>query len=155
MKDSLQQQIHFNGNIFGNTCCCCNEGLLYISERPFRARIWFFRNLRAHKIAIYQIVKVSQNCKKKLNKLSCNVSKHLLTCAPNEDSNQTAHPRCLISLRCLHDETLHPLLSKIRPVTILIWLQADLNLRRAHMSEGQGAHVGNLFETWVVRATEG
>ena len=28
IKDSLQQQIHFNGNIFGNKCCCCNEGSL-------------------------------------------------------------------------------------------------------------------------------
>ena len=28
-KDSLQQQIHFNGNIFGNKCCHCNEGSLY------------------------------------------------------------------------------------------------------------------------------
>ena len=25
IKDSLQQQIHFNGNIVGNKCCC-NEG---------------------------------------------------------------------------------------------------------------------------------
>ena len=23
---SLQQKIHFNGNIFGNKCCRCNEG---------------------------------------------------------------------------------------------------------------------------------
>ena len=29
IKDSLQQQIHFSGNIFGNKCCRCNEGLLY------------------------------------------------------------------------------------------------------------------------------
>ena len=29
IKDSLQQQIHFNGNIFGNKCCRCNEGSLY------------------------------------------------------------------------------------------------------------------------------
>ena len=28
-KDSLQQQIHFNGNIFGNKSFRCNEGLLY------------------------------------------------------------------------------------------------------------------------------
>ena len=43
---------------------------------------------------------------------------YLLTCAPNEDSNQPAHPRSLISLRCPDEETLHPLLSKIRPVKI-------------------------------------
>ena len=29
IKDSLQQQIHFNGNFFENKCCRCNEGLLY------------------------------------------------------------------------------------------------------------------------------
>ena len=29
IKDSLQQQIHFNGNIFGNKYCRCNEGSLY------------------------------------------------------------------------------------------------------------------------------
>ena len=29
MKYSVQQQIHFNGNVFGNKCCRCNEGSLY------------------------------------------------------------------------------------------------------------------------------
>ena len=29
VKVSLQQQIHSNGNIFGNKCCRCNEGSLY------------------------------------------------------------------------------------------------------------------------------
>ena len=33
---------------------------------------------------------------------------YLLTCAPNEDSDQTAHSRSLISLRCPHEESLHP-----------------------------------------------
>ena len=33
IKDSVQQQIHYNGNIFWNKCCRCNEGLLY---RHFR-----------------------------------------------------------------------------------------------------------------------
>ena len=28
---------------------------------------------------------------------------HLLTCAPNSDSNQPAHPRGLFSLHCLHE----------------------------------------------------
>ena len=28
IKDSLQQQIYYNGNIFGNKCCHCNEGSL-------------------------------------------------------------------------------------------------------------------------------
>ena len=35
IKDSLQQQIHFNGNIFGNKCCRCNEGSLYLIESLF------------------------------------------------------------------------------------------------------------------------
>ena len=26
---SVQQQIYFNGNVFGNKCCRCNEGSLY------------------------------------------------------------------------------------------------------------------------------
>ena len=30
IKDSLQQQIHFNDSIFGNKCYRCNEGLLYM-----------------------------------------------------------------------------------------------------------------------------
>ena len=29
IKDSLRQQIHYSGNIFGNKCCRCNEGSLY------------------------------------------------------------------------------------------------------------------------------
>ena len=29
MKYSLQQQVHFNGNIFGNKCCHCKKGSLY------------------------------------------------------------------------------------------------------------------------------
>ena len=29
IKGSLQKQIQFNGNIFGNKCCRCNEGSLY------------------------------------------------------------------------------------------------------------------------------
>ena len=45
-----------------------------------------------------------------------------MTCAPNEDSNQPAHPRSLISLRWPHEETMHPWLSKMHPVKILIRL---------------------------------
>ena len=28
IKDSLQQQVHFNGNTFGNKCCRCNKSSL-------------------------------------------------------------------------------------------------------------------------------
>ena len=31
IKDSLKQQILYNGNIFGNKCCC-NEGSLYLQH---------------------------------------------------------------------------------------------------------------------------
>ena len=37
---------------------------------------------------------------------------YLLTCAPNEDWSQPAYPHSL-SLHCLHEETLHPWLSKM------------------------------------------
>ena len=30
IEDSLQQQIHYNGNVFANKCCHCNEGSLYM-----------------------------------------------------------------------------------------------------------------------------
>ena len=29
IKDSLQQKVHYNDNIFVNKCCRCDEGLLY------------------------------------------------------------------------------------------------------------------------------
>ena len=29
LRYSVQQQIHFNGNVFGNKCCRCNEGSSY------------------------------------------------------------------------------------------------------------------------------
>ena len=32
IKDSLQQQIHYNGNVCGNKYCRCSEGSLYLSE---------------------------------------------------------------------------------------------------------------------------
>ena len=51
------------------------------------------------------------------------VKTYLLTCAPNEDSNQPVHPRSLISLRCSHEESLHPWISEMRPVKILIRLR--------------------------------
>ena len=44
--------------------------------------------------------------------------RYLLTCEPNEDSNQPAHPDQ--SLRCPHGETLYPLLSEMRQVKTLV-----------------------------------
>ena len=36
IKYSVQQQIRFNGNVFGNKCCRCNEDSLYLNiTEPF------------------------------------------------------------------------------------------------------------------------
>ena len=51
------------------------------------------------------------------------VKPYLLPRAPNEDSNQPAHPHSLISLHCPHEETLHPWLFKMRTMKILIRLR--------------------------------
>ena len=32
-KYSVQQQVHFNGNVFVNKCCRCNKGSLTSSEK--------------------------------------------------------------------------------------------------------------------------
>ena len=67
---------------------------------------------------------------------------YLPTDAHIEDSDQTAQSD--LTLRCPHKETLHPWLSTMRPVKILIRLrksQTDLNLRCAHISEGTVSNV--------------
>ena len=49
IKDYLQQQIHFNGNFFGNKCCRCNEGSLssrkhtYIILTPLRPHFYIVK----------------------------------------------------------------------------------------------------------------
>ena len=48
---------------------------------------------------------------------------YLLTCAPNEDSKQPAHPCILISLRCPREKTLYPWVFEMRPEKILISLR--------------------------------
>ena len=71
---------------------------------------------------------------------------YLLACAPNDNSNQPAHP---------HEETLYPWLSKMCLVTILIrvreCVQADLNFRLVHMSDGSISDVAALmiYYQWV------
>ena len=64
-----------------------------------------------------------------------------LTCGPNGDANQPAHPRSLVSLRCPHEETLHPWLSKMRPVKILIRLRECAGWSESSL----GAHVQRSF----------
>ena len=58
----------------------------------------------------------------------------------SEDLNQPAHLRSLISLRCLHEETLHFGYPKGANA------QADLNLCWARMSEGTFSNVAANFE---------
>ena len=56
---------------------------------------------------------------------------------PNEDSNQLGHLCSLISRRCPREEILHPYLSGMRPVKILIRLR-----ERSGWSESSlGAHI--------------
>ena len=62
---------------------------------------------------------------------------YLWTCAPKEDSDQPANTRSLISLCCPHEETLHPWLSKIRPVKVLIRLRECAGWSESSL----GAHV--------------
>ena len=40
IKNSLQQQIHYNGNIFWNECCRFNEGSLYFLLKELK---WMVR----------------------------------------------------------------------------------------------------------------
>ena len=70
---------------------------------------------------------------------------HLLTYAPNEDSNNLAHPHTLISPRCPLEETLHPCIGypKMHPVKILIRLREC-----AGWSESSpGAHI-RIYVFW-------
>ena len=48
---------------------------------------------------------------------------YLLTCAPNEDESACTSAQSYQSFRCPHEEILHPKLSKMHPVKILIRLR--------------------------------
>ena len=66
---------------------------------------------------------------------------YLLTCLPNEDSNQPAHPRSLISVFIVRMKKkikkMHPWLSKLHPVKNLIRLRE----RTGWSESSQDAHV--------------
>ena len=65
---------------------------------------------------------------------------YLVTCEPNEDSNQPAHPRCLIRVFVVRMKKLcilaYPKCGQWRFWSDCANAQADLNLRWPHMSEG-------------------
>ena len=68
-----------------------------------------------------------------------------LTCAPNEDSDQPAHPHSLIRVFVVCEKTLCSLCYR-KCAQWRVWsdcanAQADLNLRSAHMSEGVFSNV--------------
>ena len=48
IKDSLQRQINYNGNVFGNKCCRCNEGSLYFGGTLFPFKANFFSEGSQH-----------------------------------------------------------------------------------------------------------
>ena len=49
IKDSLQQQIHFNGNFLGNKCCRRNEGSLYLGW------LWCLQTLYNYKTSLHSL----------------------------------------------------------------------------------------------------
>ena len=70
---------------------------------------------------------------------------YLLTYASNEDSDQPAHPRCLIRVFIVRMKKLC-ILSYLKCAQCRFWsdcanVQADLNLRWSHLSEGTFSHV--------------
>ena len=48
IKNSLQQQIHFNGNIFGNKCCRYNR----VSCSSIIAAVWIILRIRTNIIIL-------------------------------------------------------------------------------------------------------
>ena len=78
---------------------------------------------------------------------------NLLTFEPNKDSDQPLHMRSLTESLLSALRTLHPLLSKMHPVKILIRLQmqSDLNLKWAHMFKGTFSDIGaEMFTVYHV-----
>ena len=97
---------------------------------------------------IYEIfIDILPNLIANLHTKSCLLSKtnelehdktNKMTCAPSEDSDQPGHLPSLISLRCLHEETMgHKLPTECTAKTLIRlcwWAQADLCLSWAHVS---------------------
>ena len=132
IKDSLIQQIHFNGNSFWNKCCRCNEGLLHTSTQcpekkhgphPKKViinsgssfkQIW--QNLRSH--ILFQIFKPAHD--KNYNE----------TCATSEDWDQSAHPHSLIRVFpdriCLLQPPGYPRKDERGPLPHWMAIHADL-----------------------------
>ena len=71
---------------------------------------------------------------------------------PTRFKSGCASPQSDQSLRSPHEETLHPLLSKILPVKIQIrFAQSDLNLRWVHISEGTFSSIAAHMNSAVAR----
>ena len=74
---------------------------------------------------------------------------YLLTGARDEDSNPPAHARSMISLRCLYEETLLSLRSKMHHVTILIRLHKCAGLTISSLSPRVRGYVFWLLSHFV------
>ena len=78
---------------------------------------------------------------------------YLITCAPNEDSNQPAHPRSLIRVFAVRMTKLcilgYPTCAKWRFWSACANAQADLNLHWAHLSKGTFSDVAVHMSKWV------
>ena len=78
VKDSLQQQIHFNGNIFGYKCCRCNDGSLYWNN-PFKGNGYTWGKATLPKLfCLPSEIGFTLNEKKKMFSMSTLKGKNLL-----------------------------------------------------------------------------
>ena len=85
----------------------CHTHLKFLTEAILKGTKKHYQNISLDNAAVYLLLSVL-----------CTV--YFLTCTPNEDFNQPAHSHSLIGVFSLHEETLHPWLSKMHPVKILI-----------------------------------
>ena len=74
----------------------------------------------------------------------------LVICVPNENLNQPARPRSLITVRCSYEETLSLAVQNTPFDDSDQTAQSDLNRHRAHMSKGTLSHV----EAYLHQLTE-
>ena len=73
--------------------------------------------------------------------MSRDIRKHTIWCVPKKDLNQPVHPRSLISHHCQHEEILHPWLSRMHSVKILIRLHKCAGWSQSLLD----AHVWRLY----------
>ena len=103
--------------------------ILLSTTRSIPKKVHGIRTLGAKKVYV---------CFNALKEMSRNVRTHVkcvnLTCEPNENSNQSWHPRSLIRVFVIHMDKLcnlsYPICAQCR------FVRSDLNLRWVYISEG-------------------